>query len=156
MSIPRLRIPKMHRMKVGILWKIFLAALAVIAVIDIYFACYALPKMRSNLFHEKEVETQQEVQIAWGMMNFCYNLESNHLVTRAEAQYYALQAISGLRYGPNDEGYFWINDYQPVLLEDPFSSDLVNTNVSNYPGCRGQVHLSGHRQHMQGKGRGII
>lgn len=138
MSIPRLRIPKMHRMKVGILWKIFLAALAVIAVIDIYFACYALPKMRSNLFHEKEVETQQEVQIAWGMMNFCYNLEANHLVTRAEAQYYALQAISGLRYGPNDEGYFWINDYQPVLLEDPFSSNLVNTNVSNYQDAEGK------------------
>jgi hypothetical protein len=84
MSMPRLRIP---RMKFGIMWKMFLAVLAVTAVIDIYFIFYALPEMRRDLIHEKEIKTQEEVQLAWGMMDFCYNLESNHLVTRAEAQY---------------------------------------------------------------------
>ncbi|MBM4445229.1 MAG: HAMP domain-containing protein [Chloroflexi bacterium] len=129
----------LKRIRMGIMWKMSLAALLVVSILVVYMSVYVLPQMRNSLFHEKETKTREEVQVAWGMLNYCYTLESSGLVTRAEAQRYALAAIGGLRYGDDDEGYFWVNDYQPVLLADPFRTDIVNTNVSDFRDAAGNA-----------------
>lgn len=129
----------LKRIRLGIMWKMSLAALLVVSILVVYMSVYVLPQMRNSLFHEKEIKTREEVQVAWGMLNYCYTLESSGLVTRAEAQRYALAAIAGLRYGNDDEGYFWINDYQPVLLADPFRTDIVNTDVSEFRDAEGSA-----------------
>jgi len=129
----------LRRVRLGIMWKMSLAALLVVSILVVYMSVYVLPQMRNSLFHEKEIKTREEVQVAWGMLNYCYTLESSGLVTRAEAQRYALAAIAGLRYGDDDEGYFWINDYQPVLLADPFRTDIVNTDVSEFRDAEGSA-----------------
>src|SRR5512136_470938 len=119
------------------MWKMFLAAIAVTLFSGIYVIAYVLPQMQRSLMHEKEVKTQEEVEVAYGMLQFCYNLERTGLVTRTEAQTYALAALSGLRYGENQDGYFWVNDYQPVMLAEPFRPDLVNSDVSNIQDTHG-------------------
>ena len=129
----------LKRIRLGIMWKMSLAALLVVSILVVYMSVYVFPEMKRDLFHEKEIKTQEEVQVAWGMLDYCYGLESSGLVTRAEAQRYALAAIGGLRYGEDDEGYFWINDYRPVLLVDPFRSDIVNTDVSNFIDAEGNA-----------------
>lgn len=126
-----------RRVKFGIMWKMFLAAFAVTLFSGIYVVAYVLPQMENSLMHEKEVKTQEEVEVAYGMLQFCLNLERTGLVTRTEAQTYALAALNGLRYGENKDGYFWINDYQPVMLLEPFRPDLVNSNVSDIQDDRG-------------------
>src|SRR5512136_303296 len=125
------------QVKFSIMWKMFLAALAVMLIAGIYVIAYVLPQMRSSLMHEKEVKTQEEVELAYGMLQFCSNLERTGLVTRAEAQVYALAALNGLRYGENLDGYFWVNDSRPVMLVEPFRPDLVNSNVSDIQDERG-------------------
>jgi methyl-accepting chemotaxis protein len=129
----------LKRVRLGIMWKMSLAALLVVGILVVYMSVYVLPQMRDSLFHEKEIKTREEVQVAWGMLNYCHTLESSGLVTRAEAQRYALAAIGGLRYGDDDEGYFWVNDYQPVLLADPFRTDIVNTDVSDFRDAAGNA-----------------
>jgi len=97
---------KTRRVKFGIMWKMFLAAFAVTLFSGIYVVAYVLPQMENSLMHEKEVKTQEEVEVAYGMLQFCLNLERTGLVTRTEAQTYALAALNGLRYGENKDGYF--------------------------------------------------
>jgi len=128
---------KERRVKFSITWKMFLAAFAVTLISGVYVIAYVLPQMRDSLMHEKEVKTQEEVEVAYGMMQFCLNLERTGLVTKTEAQTYALAALNGLRYGENKDGYFWVNDHQPVMLLEPFRPDLVNINVSDIQDTRG-------------------
>ena len=132
-----LRTLKARQLKFSIMWKMFLAALVVTLISGVYVIAYVLPQMRDSLMHEKEVKTQEEVEVAYGMLQFCLNLERTGLVTRTEAQTYALAALNALRYGENQDGYFWVNDYQPVMLLEPFRPDLVNTNVSNVTDSHG-------------------
>ena len=128
---------KTRRLKFSIMWKMLLAAGLIVLIADIYVAAYLLPEMRKSLIREKEIKTQEEVEVAYGMLQFCYGLESAGLVTRTEAQTYALAALNGLRYGENKDGYFWVNDYQPVMLMEPFRPELVNADVSTIKDGKG-------------------
>jgi len=127
-----------RRFRFGIMWKMVLAAMLVVAVLIVYISVYALPEMRRDLFEEKKIKTREEVEVVWGMLQFCYNLEATGLVTRSEAQAYALAAVNGLRYGEDQQGSFWVNDYQPVLLCDPFRPDLVGTYVGDEVDAEGR------------------
>ncbi|MDM7999622.1 MAG: methyl-accepting chemotaxis protein [Dehalococcoidia bacterium] len=126
-----------RQVKFGIMWKMFLAAFVITLISGIYVVAYVLPQMENSLMREKQVKTQEEVEVAYGMLQFCINLERTGLVTRTEAQTYALAALNGLRYGENKDGYFWVNDYQPVMLLEPFRPDLVNSNLSDIQDERG-------------------
>ena len=68
-------------------------------IYDMYMAWYNLPRVRANIRQELEVRAQEETEIAWGTVNFCYQLEATGLVSRADAQAYALASLNGLRYG---------------------------------------------------------
>ena len=126
--------------RIGLFLKLFLACLMVCLIFDMYLAWYNLPRVRANMQQEMEVRAQEETEIAWGMINFCYQLEATGLVSKADAQAYALASLNGLRYGSGEsEGYFWVNDFQPVLLADAMRPDLVNTDVSNYRDEKGNL-----------------
>ena len=45
---------KGRRFRFGIMWKMVLAAMLVIAVLIVYISVYALPEMRRDLFEEKK------------------------------------------------------------------------------------------------------
>jgi methyl-accepting chemotaxis protein len=132
-----------REVRIGLFLKLFLACLMVTLIYDMYMAWYSLPKVRANMRQEMEVRAQEETEIAWGTVNFCYQLEASGLVSTADAQAYALASLNGLRYGSGDSaGYFWVNDFRPVLLTDAMRPDLVNTDVSNYRDEKGNVVFS--------------
>ena len=119
-------------MKIGLLPKLLLVCLLVPLLFAVYIGWYNLPRLRAATWSQMEARTQEEVQVAWGVLQYWYEIEASGQVTRSEAQAAALIQVTGLRYGEEQDGYFWINDYQPVLLAHPFRPDLVNTDVSNY------------------------
>ena len=142
-------------MKIGLLLKLFLACLMVCLIFDMYMAWYNLPRVRASMWQEMEVRAQEGTEIAWGTVNFCYQLEASGLVSRADAQAYALSSLNGLRYGSGDStGYFWVNDYQPVLLVDLMRPDLVNTNVGSYTDEEGNTVFGDIVSLCQGGGEG--
>jgi len=129
-----------RNIRTGLLLKLFLACLVVTFMYDGYMGLYGLPRVKANTLQEVAVRAQEETEIAWGTVNFCYQLEASGLVSRADAQAYALASLNGLRYGSGDSvGYFWVNDDQPVLLADAMRPDLVNTNVSSYRDEKGNA-----------------
>jgi len=118
--------------RIGLLPKLLLVCLLVPLLYAMYIGWYNLPRLRAATWRQLEVRTQEEVQVAWGTLDYWYGLEASGQVSRADAQAAALAQVTDLRYGEQQDGYFWVNDYQPVLLAHPFRPDLVNTNVSNY------------------------
>ena len=126
--------------RTGLLLKLFLACLVVTLLYDGYMGLFCLPRVKANTLQEVKVRAQEETEIAWGTVNFCYQLEASGLVSRSDAQTYALSSLNGLRYGSGDSvGYFWVNDDQPVLLADAMRPDLVNANVGSYRDEKGNA-----------------
>src|SRR5512136_259787 len=126
------------RIRIGLLFKMWLLCLAVTFLYDMYFVYYALPGFQTRVFNYKREEVQCGTEVALGVLNSHYALEAEGILTTSEAQSRALADLNSLRYGEDSEGTFWVSDYQPVLLADPTASVLVNTNVSYITGAEGE------------------
>jgi len=116
--------------KLNIQWKMVLLGLAVVAAFLVLILAYILPGIENSLRAEKETKTKEAVQIGWSIINSCYEQEQAGVLTSEEAQALAIQQVGALRYGPENTDYFWINDYEPVMVMHPFSTDLVGQNVA--------------------------
>jgi len=122
-----------HRqMRVSILFKMLVVFLLVIATFACWWCYWALPKFQADKVRDAEVRTQNAVELAWGALNYVYQMEQSGLLPRDQAQAYALVAVGGLQWDTGDgDGTFWINDSNPVLLVDAKNPGLVNTNVAD-------------------------
>jgi len=120
------------QIKIGILFKMLLVFLVVMAGFACWWCYWALPRIHDEKMRDAEIRTQNAVELAWGALNYVQQMEASGLIPRSQAQAYALVAVSGLHWDTgHGEGSFWINDYSPVLLADAENPGLVNTNVGN-------------------------
>jgi methyl-accepting chemotaxis protein len=126
------------RMRIGLLFKMWLLCLAVTFLYDMYFVYYALPGFQTRVFDYKREEVQCGTDVALGVLNSYHSLEAEGILTTSEAQSRALAELNRLRYGEDNQGTFWVSDYQPMLLADPTAPALVNTNVSYITGAEGE------------------
>ena len=126
------------RIRIGLLFKMWLLCLAVTFLYDMYFVYYALPGFQTRVFNYKREEVQCGTDVALGVLNSHYALEAEGILTTSEAQSRALAELNSLRYGEDSEGTFWVSDYQLVLLADPTAPVLVNTDVSYITGAEGE------------------
>ena len=133
--------PGSGRIKIGLFWKLFLAFVVVTMLYSLYMWLFVLPTLQDNMRQEMRTRAREETQIGWETVNFCYEyLETSGMASRSEAQAYALTALRDVRFGSDDcQGYFWVNDDQPMLLADATRTDLVNTNVGSYADEQGNL-----------------
>jgi methyl-accepting chemotaxis protein len=121
-----------RRIRVNILFKMLVVFLMVVTAFACWWCYWALPKFQADKMRDAEIRTQNAVELAWGALNYVYQMEQAGLLPRDQAQAYALVAVGGLRWDTGDgEACFWVNDSRPVLLVDAKSPNLVNTNVAN-------------------------
>ncbi|MBN2098476.1 MAG: cache domain-containing protein, partial [Dehalococcoidia bacterium] len=121
-----------RQIKISILFKIMAVSFVVLVVIACWYCYWALPKFQADKVQDAEIRTQNAVELAWGALNYVYQMEQSGLLPRDQAQAYALVAVGGLQWNTGDgEGTFWINDSSPVLLVDAKNPGLVNTNVAD-------------------------
>jgi methyl-accepting chemotaxis protein len=115
-------------MKFSISWKICLIGLGIIGVIAAFITVYVLPSIQRSTL---ENQIKQEVQIAWSILNSNYQKQQSGVVSQAEAQKQAIDEVRNLRYGPQNSDYFWINDFQPLMIMHPYKPELEGKDLSN-------------------------
>jgi methyl-accepting chemotaxis protein len=122
-----------HRqIKISILFKIMAVSFVVLVIIACWYCYWALPRFQADKVHDAEIRTQNAVELAWGALNYVYQMEQSGLLPRDQAQAYALVAVGGLRWDTGDgEGSFWVNDSTPVLLVDASNPSMVSRNVAD-------------------------
>ena len=108
------------------LWLIITAAMAGMIVIVIGSAL----TLRESLLREKQNQTRNLVQTAYGVAEHYYGLSRSGRLSAEEAKAAALAVIRGLRYEEKD--YFWINDMRPVMVMHPFKPELEGKDLSDF------------------------
>jgi methyl-accepting chemotaxis protein len=131
-----------RRIRLGLTLKLVLVADMALNIFIIYVIAFALPTMQRDVLHEIEKGTEQQTEAAWSILQYNYQLETSGLATRNEAQARALDEITSLASSSDQEGDFWVYDYQPILLASASMPDRVNTNVGDVTDAKGKAVFS--------------
>ena len=131
-------VPKLLRM--GFLPKLLLVCLFYVTVHDLCWTYWVQSRFQREYQQAAETRTRDEVEIAYSVLDQWYGLEASGSLSRSQAQAAALDEISNMRYSSDKaDGYFWVTDYQPVLLADATRPDLVNINLGEAADEKGHL-----------------
>ncbi|MBU8921631.1 MAG: PAS domain S-box protein [Bacteroidales bacterium] len=131
---------------------IFLTVILFISTIYII----ALPALRRAMMDSKKEMISELANTAWGLLiDYNARVESGELSV-AEAQERAIDRIGALRYGPEREDYFWINDMRPVMIMHPYRTDLVGKDLSDFKDPEGNHLFIDFVDTVQDGGEGFV
>ncbi len=85
-----------RRIRLGLTLKLVLVADMALNIFIIYLIVFALPSMQRSTLHQSEIGTEQRAEVAWGILQYNYRLETSGLATRNEAQARALDQMKSL------------------------------------------------------------
>ena len=91
-----------------------------------------IPLLEKNMMDGKREGIMHLTENAWSTLNYFYSKAQNGLIPHEEAQQQAINHLQQLRYGPELEDYFWINDMTPNMVMHPYRLDLVGKNISSF------------------------
>jgi methyl-accepting chemotaxis protein len=128
-----------RRIRLSIQWKMVLVGLAVVAAFLGVILGYILPGMENALLAEKENKTKEHVQTAWTVLESFYERQKSGAISENAAQALAIEQIKVLRYGDDNAGYFWVNDFRPYIVVHPIKPEMNGTDVSNYKDPNGKA-----------------
>ncbi len=76
---------------------------------------FILPTIEDNIFDERKTQVQEMVNAGLGVLEHYHEQEVRGELSRDEAQMRARAVIGSMLYGPGNQDYFWINDFEPVI-----------------------------------------
>ncbi|SBW08132.1 putative Methyl-accepting chemotaxis protein [uncultured Alphaproteobacteria bacterium] len=101
-----------------------------------------LNNLRSNLLQDRYQKTQELVQAAQSIIHTYYDRFKAGEMSEADAKAAALAHVSMLRY--QGDNYFWVNDFDGVLLMHPFRAKQVGTNMIGAKTADGKLYTDIH------------
>ncbi len=104
---------------------VFMLIISIVATVAMFF--YALGSIDSQLMREKESKLSSLVDVATTIIEPYYQLSKKGEMTESQAKEAAINALNQLRYSGKE--YFWILNRQGILIQHPFATKLVGTNV---------------------------
>ena len=113
-----------------------------------------LASEKSMILQERQNNVKQTVETAEKVVAHYYDLANQHKMTEPEAKQAAMETIRALRYG--DNGYFWINDMQPVMLMHPIKPELEGKNLANFKDPEGKLLYAEMLNIVKTQGSGFV
>jgi methyl-accepting chemotaxis protein len=127
---------------------------ALTAAFPIVLLTWLLPQQKSNAYAMQASATQHLVEAAWGILNFYGQQAARGVMTSAQAQTAAKDAIRSVRYEGNN--YLWINDLRPVMIMHPTNPALDGKDVSDYRDPNGLAIFAEAARIGRERGEGVI
>jgi len=111
--------------------------LSVVLIFGVIFAVQ-IPNTYNALLERKKSALQDNVMVAWNLVQSCYTMELQGLLAAGEGQEMAIQMLARMRFGPELKDYFWINDTRPFMIMHPYLPELNGMDLSNYKDATGK------------------
>jgi predicted metal-dependent phosphoesterase TrpH/PAS domain-containing protein len=116
---------------------IFLPAFFTLVLFIVALFIFLLPYFEQTLLERKRENIRQLTQVAWGVLNEAAEEVENGQLSLVRAQKLAKDRIAAMRYGPDNQDYFWLQDTTPRILMHPYRTDLNNQDVSDFQDAQG-------------------
>lgn len=96
---------------------------------------FLLPSLKNSYFQQKNEVSKTLVQVQMGYLASLNRDVASGNITLKEAQARALKRFRTMRYGENDQGYFWVIGPFRTLLMHPYRTDLegLNPDIATAP-----------------------
>lgn len=117
---------------------------------------YILPSSREGLYEQKKAQIKDLVKSGLSIMDYYYSQEKEEKLSRTEAQERAKETIRSIRYGAEKLDYFWIHDFNPIMVVHPFRPDLEGDDVSYLKDSRGVFFVQEFVKLCTKEGAGFI
>ncbi|WP_300465129.1 cache domain-containing protein [Desulfobacula sp.] len=91
-----------------------------------------IPLLEKNMMNGKREGIVHLTESAWSTLDFFYVKAQNGLMSHESAKHQAIQQLQQLKYGPEQEDYFWINDMTPRMIMHPYRRDLEGKDISAF------------------------
>ena len=109
---------------------IFLFSFVILSFL-FFIILYVVPQVNSTIDNQAENKMKNMVENAYNIADVYYIQYKDGKIDEQTAKKSAMEVIKNMRYDKNKTGYFWINDYNGVMLMHPAKPELNNTNVLN-------------------------
>lgn len=110
-------------------------ALPALASVGLFVAAmflYFLPSLEHELVQNKQGASRQLVQAATAVLEHYHGLVQAGVFSEKEAKRLTVEHIRDMRFGPDRENYFWINDLDCRMVMHPYRPDLEGTDLSGF------------------------
>jgi len=91
-----------------------------------------IPLLEKNMMDGKREGIMYLTQSAWSTLHIFHSKAQTGLISHDKAKQQAIKHLQQLRYGPEQEDYFWINDMTPHMIMHPYRTDLEGKDVSDF------------------------
>ncbi|MBM3436527.1 MAG: PAS domain-containing protein, partial [Bacteroidetes bacterium] len=118
--------------------KILLPTILTILLFILTIFLIIIPRFQENILNGKQEMIEELTNVACSILSEFEADERNGLLTREEAQKFAISRIQFLRYGDENKDYFWITDTFPNMIMHPFRIDLNGKDLSNFKDPHGK------------------
>lgn len=115
-----------------------------------------IPMMEKNIMDAKREDIMHLTESAWSTLNLFYAKSNSGELSEDEAKKRAVAHLEKLRYGPEQEDYFWINDMVPTMIMHPYRQDLVGKNVAGFQDSAGKKMFQEMVKTVQENGSGYV
>ncbi|MDP5055765.1 MAG: methyl-accepting chemotaxis protein [Marinomonas hwangdonensis] len=110
----------------------------------------------SELYHElvnaRKLHVKEQVDNAHSLVK--YYGDQSAIIGEEQAKQSALAALAALRFG--DDGYFWVNDMNAVLLMHPFKPEIAGKDMTNVTDANGVPHWQAMVSVVKKSGEGFV
>jgi len=117
---------------------------------------YIIPMLEKNMMDERRESIMHLTESAWSTLNFFYSKTQTGHMSQEKAQSAAVSQLQQLRYGPELEDYFWINDMTPDMIMHPYRPDLEGHNISDFKDPAGKRLFSTVVNTVKQKNEGFV
>ena len=107
-----------------------------IAVGSVTFLVFFYQSFSDSLQQEKKTQSKHLSEVGIGIIKHFHQLALSGEVTSSRAQHFAMKALESATY--EDNGYFWINSGEGILLMQPYTPERVGTNQINWTDINGK------------------
>ncbi|CCK78687.1 cache domain-containing protein [Desulfobacula toluolica] len=106
-------------------------------ILTIFFLI--IPLLEKNMMDGKREGIMHLTETAWSTLDFFYSKAQRGLISQKEAKLAAITHLQQLKYGPEQEDYFWINDMTPGMIMHPYRPDLEGRDMSDFKDSAGKL-----------------
>lgn len=93
----------------------------------IILSSISLSQAYKSLLQQKHNANQQVVEAGYSVIEHFYQLQTQGLLTEAQAKKQVLELLNAVRY--DQDNYFWINDFSPTMIMHPIKPTLNGKDV---------------------------